>query len=77
MVSPAVQRIAQLNDQFRRADPGISGKTVLVAEFDDFTEDNDPHEEHDCCVFQLGRAKCFWKIDAYDPPLFNGIGLCH
>lgn len=31
MRSPTVQRIAQLNDQFRRAEPGIPGKTVLTA----------------------------------------------
>lgn len=31
MSSPTVQRIAQLNDQFRRAEPGIPGKTVLTA----------------------------------------------
>lgn len=88
MVSLTVQRIAQLNDQFRRAEPGIPGKTVLtagivellnqqkiplrelallVAQFDDFTEQNDPHGEHDFGVFQLGGAKCFWKIDAFDP----------
>ena len=88
MVSPTVQQTAQLNDRFRRAEPGISGKTVLtagivkllnqqniplrelallVAEFGDFTDDNDPHGERDFGVFQLGGAKCFWKIDAYDP----------
>ena len=30
MSSPTIQRIAQLNDQFRRAEPGIPGKTVLT-----------------------------------------------
>ena len=88
MSSPTVQRIAQLNDQFRRAEPGIPGKTVLtsgivellknqqiplpklaqlVANYEDFTEDNDPYGEHDFGVFEFGGIKCFWKIDVYDP----------
>lgn len=88
MSSPTAQRIAQLNDQFRRAEPGMPGKTVLtagiidllnqqkiplpklaqlVANYSDFNEDNDPHGEHDFGAFELGGAKCYWKIDAYDP----------
>ena len=88
MRSPTVQRIAQLNDQFRWAEPGIPGKTVLtagivnllndqqiplpklaqlVANYEDFNEDSDPHGEHDFGAFEFGGAKCFWKIDAYDP----------
>lgn len=87
MSSPTVQRIAQLNDQFRRAEPGIPGKTVLtagivnllnqqriplpklaqlVANYDDFNEDNGPHGEHDFGVFEIGGAKCFWKLDLYN-----------
>ena len=88
MSAPTVPRIAQLNDAFRRAEPGLPGKTVLtagivdllnqqqiplpklaqlVASYDDFTEDNDPHGEHDFGAFEIGGAKCFWKIDTFDP----------
>ena len=87
MSSSTVQRIARLNDQFRLAEPGMPGKTVLtagivnllnqqeiplpklallVANYSDFTEHNDPHGEHDFGAFELGGAKCFWKIEAYD-----------
>lgn len=37
-----------------------------VACFDDFTEDNDPWDEHDCAVMSMGRHRIIWKIDYYD-----------
>ena len=37
-----------------------------VATFSDFTEDNDPHGEHDFGSFTLSGRKFFWKIDYYD-----------
>ena len=42
--------------------------TILraVACFDDFTEDNDPCDEHDCAVMNVGRHRIIWKIDYYD-----------
>ena len=42
--------------------------TILraVACFDDFTEDNDPCDEHDCAVMKVGRHRIIWKIDYYD-----------
>ena len=37
-----------------------------VADFDDFTEDDDPHGEHDFGAFDMaGAGKVFWKIDYY------------
>jgi hypothetical protein len=87
MVSRTVQRIAQLNDQFRRGDPNISGIRVItagldnllkqldipqeqlaqtVADFDDFTQSNDPHSEHDFGVFEFHQHKLFWKLDLYN-----------
>ena len=37
-----------------------------VSEFDSFTEDNDPHGEHDFGAFDVeGVGKIFWKIDYY------------
>jgi len=37
-----------------------------VREFKDFTEDNDPHGEHDFGALDLDGQKFFWKIDYYD-----------
>ena len=75
-------RIRALNDAFRRAFvggavmitagvealPSDQRRAILakVRAFDAFTEDNDPHEEHDFGVVELGDARCFWKIDYYD-----------
>lgn len=44
-----------------------------VRTFDDFTEDNDPHGEHDFGAFEHPVAgKVFWKIDYYDRTLTMG-----
>jgi len=51
------------------------GKEILDAalsalrNFDEFTEDNDPHHEHDFGSFEASGQKFFWKIDYYDPDL--------
>ena len=38
-----------------------------VKNYDDFNEDNDPHEEHDFGVIELkGIPKIFWKIDYFE-----------
>ncbi len=37
-----------------------------VREFDGFTDDNDPHGEHDMAFFECGGLRLFWKIDYYD-----------
>ena len=38
-----------------------------IAEFDDFTEDNDPYGDHDFGSIQpQGLPKIFWKIDYYE-----------
>ncbi|MEP3948114.1 DUF3768 domain-containing protein [Ascidiaceihabitans sp.] len=37
-----------------------------VAEFSQFTEENNPHGEHDFGAFEFHKHKCFWKIDYYD-----------
>ncbi len=34
--------------------------------FDSFTEDNDPHGEHDFGAFDHKGERIFWKIDYYD-----------
>jgi hypothetical protein len=43
----------------------ILGKVIA---FDQFTEDNDPHGEHDFGAFDHAGQRIFWKIDYYDPP---------
>jgi hypothetical protein len=37
-----------------------------VRTFDSFTEDNDPHGEHDFGIFDFKGELIFWKIDYYD-----------
>lgn len=36
------------------------------AQFDDFTEQNDPHGEHDFGAFEFVGHQLFWKVDTYD-----------
>lgn len=37
-----------------------------VASFAAFTEDNDPHHEHDFGAFEMpGAGRIFWKLDYY------------
>ena len=75
-------RIRVLNDDFRRsfvgglvvitagveAMPAEQRKSLLakVRAFDAFTEDNDPHGEHDFGAIDESGVRCFWKIDYYD-----------
>jgi hypothetical protein len=75
-------RIRDLNDDFRRtfvggvvlitagveAMPDDQRRSLLakVRAFDTFTEDNDPHGEHDFGAVDEGGVCCFWKIDYYD-----------
>jgi hypothetical protein len=40
--------------------------------FDSFTEDNDPHGEHDFGAFEHAGGKIFWKIDYYAPDMERG-----
>lgn len=81
-------RIRVLNDNLRRSFQGgavhmTAGIAALpddvrglvlkrVAEFKDFTPDNDPHGEHDFGSFEEGGHKVFWKIDYYDPAMTYG-----
>ena len=37
-----------------------------VRSFTDFTDDNDPHGEHDFGAIDQDGLRFFWKIDAYD-----------
>ena len=40
--------------------------TKVIAEFDAFTPDNDPHQEHDFAKVQVLGEQLFFKIDYYD-----------
>ena len=76
------ERIRQLNDAFRTTfcggrvvmtaavnelPPCVKANALLqMGNFDAFTEDNDPHAEHDFGRFQLVGHTFFWKIDYYD-----------
>jgi hypothetical protein len=45
---------------------------IAVQVFSDFSEENDPHGEHDFGSFELFTKTFFWKIDYYDNELRNG-----
>lgn len=80
-------RIRDLNDQFRRTLVGgrilmtagvsslpeerIARLVAAVRSFDMFTEDNDPHGEHDFGSLDDGHTY-FWKIDYYAPGMVHG-----
>ncbi|HEY3622536.1 MAG TPA: DUF3768 domain-containing protein [Roseiarcus sp.] len=75
-------RIRALNDDFRRTFVGgtvmitagveampVDQRRALLAKvraFDAFTDDNDPHREHDFGAIDEGGVRYFWKIDYYD-----------
>ena len=88
MADTKTEQIKTLNDKFRTTGLGgrvvITGGvfdlgedvvgeiTKAVREYDTFTEDNDPHGEHDFGSFVVGRQRLFWKIDYYDLTLECG-----
>lgn len=43
-----------------------------VREFDAFTNDNDPHGEHDFGAVEVDGDRYFWKIDYYDRAMEYG-----
>ena len=76
------RRIRELNDGLRRyaragiicITPGVQAlgeacvEAVLTAvrDFDDFTADNDPYNEHDLGALTVDGDRMLWKIDYYD-----------
>ena len=81
-MSTVTDRVRELNDAFRRSFSGgrvmmTAGVNALppdalaealrkVRAFDDFTNDNDPHGEHDFGAFEVGGERLFWKVEYYD-----------
>jgi hypothetical protein len=47
----------------------LVGLSQAVESFNRFTEDNDPHGEHDFGSLLFEGKKIFWKIDYYDQDL--------
>ena len=85
---PSTERIRELNDAFRKSFSGgkvvmtasisalpemVRANALLeVTRFDRFTEDNDPHGEHDFGSFELVGRKFFFKIDYFDASMEFG-----
>lgn len=83
-----IKMICRLNDQLRCRGKGgqlfiscgiCDLKTGLVplivkavAEFDDFTQGNDPYNEHDFGSLTFDGNRVFWKIDYYDKSMECG-----
>jgi hypothetical protein len=81
-------RIRDLNDAFRKTFAGgkmvmtasvaalpemvKASALVKLAEFNDFTPENDPHGEHDFLSFEHCNRTFFWKCDYYDKEMDGG-----
>lgn len=86
--TPRAERIAQLNDQLRKFGRGgqvmlTRGVTNLegfdptalitvLAKYDQFDADNDPHGERDFGDLDFAGSELLWKIDYYDQALIYG-----
>lgn len=51
---------------------GLPLMLLKVKLFDDFSEDNDPHGEHDFGSFQHAGETLYWKFDYYDKTMEFG-----
>jgi len=83
-----VRKISLLNDSFRTTFVGgtvcvtaglhllgedfVKAALAAVREASSFTEDNDPHGEHDFGALDIEDRKLFWKIDYFDPTMTIG-----
>ncbi|MAX73266.1 MAG: hypothetical protein CMH66_06280 [Nioella sp.] len=47
--------------------PAKAGQAVVA--YNGFSEENDPHGEHDFGAFEIDDQKLFWKIDPFDEKL--------
>ena len=83
-----VKKIRDLNDAFRKTgiggrimmtigirelgEPAINEIITKVRNFTDFSENNDPHGEHDFGSITHDGVKVLWKVDYYDRSLEFG-----
>jgi len=88
MSDNGVMRVRALNDNLRCRYSGgrimfttgilaLGEKTGVhilraIAVFNAFTEDNDPHKEHDCASMTVNGFRIIWKIDYYDKSFTYG-----
>ena len=68
----AIPRIAEPPGVYALPDMVKAAALQKVATFDAFTDDNDPHGEHDFGSFELCGRKFFWKIEYYDRAMEYG-----
>jgi hypothetical protein len=84
----SAEKIRELNDQLRVCGVGgqivmtatvqargiefVMAALQKMRAFDAFTEDNDPHREHDFGSLEVLGEELFWKIDYYDRELEYG-----
>lgn len=67
VMTSGVQELASIDPEIR-----LGQIIQAVRSFDDFSEDNDPHHEHDFGAFEIFEEKLFWKIDYYASDLMHG-----
>ena len=65
-------RIVMTSGVLALGEETIAKVRIAVAEFNDFTKDNDPYGEHDFGAFDCDDRRCFWKIDYYDKKFMLG-----
>lgn len=82
------RQIAILNDAFRMTflggtvcvtaglhlvgDEFVKAALLAAREFAAFSDDNDPHGEHDFGSMEIEGRNVFWKIDYFDPTMTVG-----
>jgi hypothetical protein len=65
--------VVVLTDAVRALEPaGVVALVEAVRNYSTFTEDNDPHREHDFGNMELFGETWFWKFDYYTPDLAGG-----
>ena len=88
MNGSSTARIRDLNDAFRKTFAGgkivmsanvaalpemvRASALIKVAKFMDFTQENDPHGEHDFLSFEHCNRTFFWKCDYYNTAMNGG-----
>lgn len=65
-------KIMLTNGIMALGDNAIPEVCSLVAAFDDFSPDNDPHGEHDFGSFEFREKTVFFKFDYYNLDLTAG-----